>query len=104
MAIIPHLTSPLRLGADGTLAVVEQDSITEIGQCVGVLLGTVAGSRVELPGYGIPDVTFTTGQQLGAVEQAVATWEPRATGTRISMDIAGDGTAQLRAEIPAAGR
>lgn len=104
MAIIPHLAYPLRVGADGSLAVVEQDSAADVSQCVAALLGTVTGTRIELPVYGVPDLTFTTGQELGAVEQAIGTWEPRAAGSQVSMVIGNDGAAQVRVEIPAGRR
>lgn len=98
--MLPHFSYPVQVGSDGALGVLDQDSRAEVSQCVAVLLATTTRTRVELPSYGVPDLTFTRGEQLALVQQAITTWEPRATGTRVHLDIAGDGTAQLRAELP----
>lgn len=77
---VPHLALPFRLANDGTAAVVAQDSLDEITQCVQVLLATPLGSREITPGYGIPDPTFQ-GADPAVITNAVAVWEPRAAVT-----------------------
>lgn len=101
---IPHFAYPLTLGQDGSFATLEQDSRAEIRQCVAVLLATTIGSRIELPSYGVPDVTFTHGETIGLVQQAIATWEPRAAAATVDMQVNNDGTAQIRAQLPAVSR
>lgn len=76
----PHLAVPFGLNADGSAAVVDQDSAEDVSQCVRMLLGTVAGSRIAVPDYGIPDPTFG-GVDAAVIEAAVAEWEPRASVT-----------------------
>jgi len=98
----PHLAVPFTIGADGSAATVAQDSPAEIAQCVRVLLSTTVGSRVELPGYGVRDVTFTNGDTTGMV-QAVAQWEPRATGITITTVTNPDGSTTIAATIPERG-
>lgn len=79
---IPHLAIPFRLAdGNGPAATVEQNSIDDITQCVEVLLATELGSRVELPGYGAADQTFTQQFDTSLILQAVTAWEPRATVT-----------------------
>lgn len=79
---VPHLAIPFRLNPDGSAQTVDQDSIDDIAQCVEVLTATTIGSRIELPGYGIPDLTFTQGQPAAQqILQAINTWEPRADAT-----------------------
>ena len=74
---VPHLRIPFGLDALGAAAVVEQDSLVEITQCVTQLLGTVIGSRDVVPTYGIGDPTFA-GPNQAEITDAVATWESRA--------------------------
>lgn len=78
--MIPHLRIPFALAADGSAAVVEQDSLAEVTQNVRVLLGTVQGSRLIPADYGIPDPTFV-GLDEQDLAAAVAEWEPRAAVT-----------------------
>jgi phage baseplate assembly protein W len=76
---IPHLALPFQLNGDGSAQTVAQDSIDDVTQCVTVLVATETGSRVELPAYGIPDLTFAQGvPPVQAVIAAIGMWEPRA--------------------------
>jgi phage baseplate assembly protein W len=79
--MIPHLAIPFRVTASGSAAVVDQDSFEEIAQCVGVLMSTTAGERIELPDYGIPNPVFQAESEVDTAELAMAIqkWEPRAT-------------------------
>jgi phage baseplate assembly protein W len=74
---IPHLTIPFQI-VNGQALTVEQNSVDEITQCVEVLCATVTGTRLELPAYGIPDQTFSQQVTAAPIQQAIATWEPRA--------------------------
>lgn len=79
--IVPHLALPFSVSRDGTANVLEQDSLGEITQCVSVLVGTTLGERIEQPDYGVPDQTFRTEIERGAILQAIEEWEPRALAT-----------------------
>lgn len=92
---VPHLAIPFGLNSDGSVSVVEQDTVEEVAQCVQVLLGTVEGQRQFVPTYGIPDPTFVGLDQL-AVEQAVADWEPRA---QITVTVADPPSNQLAVTV-----
>ena len=79
---IPHLKIPFfLLGGNGGACYVEQNSLDEICQCVEVLIATELGSRIELPGYGTVDQTFTQQFDTSLITQAVTAWEPRAAVT-----------------------
>lgn len=75
----PHLKIPFQVGTDHAVMTVEQDTIDEIAQCVSVLLLTTVGERLEVPDYGIPDITFNTTLPLATIRTAIERWEPRAT-------------------------
>lgn len=79
MPDLPHFRMPFS-ASTGSFAVVEQDATEEIEQCVEAACRTLIGSRVDAPGYGIPDETFSRQGPaplptaiLAAVEEA----EPR---------------------------
>lgn len=74
---IPHTRWPMSI-EDGRLAVVEQDTLTEVVQCVNVLLHTQRGDRVLLPDFGIDDPTFADGIDVDQVIDQAATYEDRA--------------------------
>lgn len=102
MADIPHLAWPLRL-ANGTLATVEQDTLTDVTQCVNVLLHTPRGARVLLPDYGIEDPTFTDGLDLDEVLEQVADYEERADVTVLELvdSDSGESTTRLQVDLAA---
>lgn len=75
---VPHFSMPLRF-VDGAAAVVDQDDIAEIADCVANIARYEVGSRPEMPTFGVPDQTFTEGgADPAVVAAAVAVWEPRA--------------------------
>ena len=76
MTDVPHFAYPFRF-ATPQAAVVEQDSLDEIADCVLAVLLCPQGFRVELPSFGIEDPTFTT-QPVDVSGQAQI-WEPRAS-------------------------
>jgi phage baseplate assembly protein W len=62
-----------------SLAVVEQDSIDDVTQCVRVICSTPQGSRTDDPELGVPDQTFAQGgADPDAIVDAVARSEERA--------------------------
>ena len=78
MTDVPHFAIPFRF-AGPQAAVVEQDSIDEIAYSVYTVLVTPQGSRVDLPEFGLPDLTFTT-QPIDreVIRATIEEWEPRA--------------------------
>lgn len=81
MPELPHLAWPVRL-AGTSLAVLEQDSLEEVTQCVAVLASIPAGTYIDTPELGWEDPTFTEGgpsaEHLAA---AISEFEPRAAAT-----------------------
>lgn len=76
--LVPHLAFPFRMMAGGSVSVVEQDSLEEIGQCVEVFLRTTQGERIEIPEYGIGDPVFDVNLDTEAIISDLLEWEPRA--------------------------
>lgn len=74
----PHFDVPLRLQGS-SFAVVEQDTIEDVADCVTVIVSTPIGWRDEAPTFGIPDLAFVR-QPLDAQELAreIGSQEPRA--------------------------
>lgn len=83
-----HLALPIRVGATGALASVVQDSPADIAQSLGLLVLTRPGERASVPGYGSQDPLFG-GVDTGAVADAAAEWEDRATPSDVERVIAG---------------
>jgi phage baseplate assembly protein W len=78
MTDIPHFSLPFRF-ATPNVATSEQDSIEEISDCVLAVLLCPLGYRVELPDFGLVDLTFSTPHvDVGEIRDAVELWEPRA--------------------------
>jgi len=98
---VNHFVIPFQYDATGAAAVVEQDTIGELSQCVRVLLSTPLGTRIEQFDYGIPDVTFTSESRVIAqIQAALARWEPRAIGTQLTVTPGSDGSTSIIAKIP----
>lgn len=71
----PFQMQPLNQGA----AVVEQDSVQEVAQCVYAILATEEGTRPELPDFGLEDSAFKLGGlDLELIRDVAEEWEPRA--------------------------
>jgi phage baseplate assembly protein W len=88
-----HLTWPLRLGRDGALTAVAQDSTAEVLQTAAVMLATTPGSRPAQPSFGFRDSTFDLHPpSAGEVEGAVTLWDDRVAGVDTSTDQDGDMT------------
>jgi phage baseplate assembly protein W len=77
VAVIPHFAIPFRFGVRGAV-VNEQDTETEILDCVEVILRYDQGLRPEKPDFGVPDLTFSSpAPDINQVQKAIDTWEPR---------------------------
>lgn len=75
---VPHFDLPFRF-VNGRAAVVEQESIKEVTNCVEAILRYPLGFRDELPEFGAPDQVFTEGPiDTDELESIVHRWEPRA--------------------------
>ena len=62
-----------------SIALIEQDTIEEIAQCVYTVLATELGSRDEEPEFGVTDQAHRKlGADFNEIEQAIDEWEPRA--------------------------
>jgi len=76
---IPHFDLPFRLLGSSGAAVVPQDSLTDIANCVEAAVRTQQGTRKEIPTFGVVEMTF--GQQPLNVNDLMAyivEHEPRA--------------------------
>lgn len=79
MADTPHLDLPFRF-VSGAAAVVEQDSLDDVSNCVEATLRTLVGQRLELPGFGIDDPTFQNQPiDTAAIVDKLLNEEPRAS-------------------------
>jgi phage baseplate assembly protein W len=78
---LPRLALPLRVVGDRYVAV-QQDTVDELITTVAVICAFPLGSRVERPEFGVPPPELADSPlDTLAVEQAIATWEPRAEVT-----------------------
>ena len=75
---IPHFDLPFRYNKTAP-AVNEQGSENDIVACVVAVLRTVPGQFLDLPAFGLEDLTFSQEPLTStAIATAVAKWEPRA--------------------------
>lgn len=95
--VIPHLALPLTIGPDGSFNVLAQDTVEEVAQSVGVLLGTTLGERTMVPSYGVSDPDFTV-PDAGEIVQAISQWEPRADAT-VTISTDGSGTQTMNVDV-----
>jgi hypothetical protein len=74
-----HLTFPLRLGRDGSLATAEQDSQADIESAVYGIITQRKGYRTDRPEVGITAPEFEQGgADIDAIRAEVEEQEPRA--------------------------
>jgi phage baseplate assembly protein W len=59
VADTPHFAFPMRRAPNGSVAVVEQETVDEIEACVLAILHTRAGELDDQPDFGISEYTFT---------------------------------------------
>src|SRR5690606_15301925 len=96
---VPHLAYPLRRAASGALAVVEQDTLADVRQCVHLLARTPRGARPLAPDIGVEDPTFGGGVDPLALAGDLESWEPRAA-VRVEADgPGGDGAQRVRVHV-----
>lgn len=76
----PHIAFPFAYEADGSLAVVEEDSVEEVAACVANIAICPQGYRLDAPDFGVPDPSFATLPiDPDSLQHAIAKSEPRAT-------------------------
>ena len=93
----PHPTAPFTIGRDGT-AVADQGSERNITTNIYNIAVCPQGFRDELPGFGLPDVTFhMMPLDLDALQHAIQAWEP-AANLNIEEHRTAVGEAELRIE------
>lgn len=73
--MIPKFKIPFTVA--GRAAIVEQDSIDEIAQCVYAICATPRGSREDYPEFGVDPHDFER-LDLDQLRDAIEEWEPRA--------------------------
>lgn len=74
----PHIAAPFTITRAG-IQTVEQDTPQEIASCVYNICVCPKGFREDNPSFGVPDLTFgPVPVNLGALEEAIKQWEPRA--------------------------
>ena len=79
LPLVPHFDLPFRFDATGHAAVVDQDTLEDVSNCVQAVLRTTVGQRQEMPTFGITDPTLQTQPILqGDIIAAVLDQEPRA--------------------------
>lgn len=88
----PHFAFPFVLENSGAV-VVEQDSIDEVFDCVEAIVTCQTGQCEDLPGLGIPDLTFSQAPlNTSSLILAVLSQEPRANESVVTtaLDSIGD--------------
>jgi hypothetical protein len=79
MTDVPHFSLPFRF-ASPYVAVTEQDSIDEISDCALAIMLYPLGYRVELPSFGLPDMTFSSPVvDTDEIRTVIERWEDRAS-------------------------
>jgi len=82
----PHVAFPFEYQSDGTLAVVEEDSVEEVAACVANIAICPQGYRLDMPDFGVSDPSFATlALDPDSLKRAIARWEPRA---QLSVEVA----------------
>jgi hypothetical protein len=76
---VPHFGYPFKFGVDRHVAVVEQDTIEDVCNCLAVAFLTENGFRPEVPTFGVPWQVFETQPlDLEMLIGEVQEWEDRA--------------------------
>src|SRR5262245_38101144 len=90
---------PLRVTVNGQWVVVEQDTESEVADCVRNICAFERGYRVEDPNFGINDPTFTTMPiDVADIASALNEYEERAS-VQIFQEITSDGQVSVRLEV-----
>lgn len=78
--INPHLAFPFQWAASGSAACNEQDTTDDVLSCVGVVIVTPYGYRVDEPDFGArPEEMGVLPMDLASITQAIEASEPRAS-------------------------
>lgn len=81
----PHFSAPFRFTSVGSVAVDDQDTLPEVRSCVLNVVDCFLGDCPDIPSFGIPNPLFKNAPiDVNAIQQAILTWEPRATILSIS--------------------
>lgn len=98
--LVPHFDFPLRLESDGTIAVVEQDTLEEVQAAVYMLALTHRGSRPLAPEMGVDDPLFGPGVDADELAADLEDQEPRAAVTvTVTDDGPGDETVTVEVAL-----
>lgn len=95
---VPVPAFPLRLRPDGTLAVVQQDSLEDVRACVHMQLLTPLGSRPLAPDFGVDDPTFTGAIDADELAAALEDGDDRASVT-VSVEPGAMGDVDVRVDV-----
>lgn len=91
-----HFGSPFSFNAQGYVETVDQDSAPDILAATYNLCVCPEGFRDDLPEFGIPQLEFqTVPLPLGALEEAILRWEPRASPEIIESALAANQGSRL---------
>jgi hypothetical protein len=82
-----RIALPIRVGPNGSLATVEQDSPEDKQQCVAVILRTRVGDRWDFPGMGITPPEFDEDIDAAKLADQVNKYEVRAAAD-VEVDVA----------------
>jgi len=76
---LPHFAAPFHFGADGSVDIVEQDSVEHVATCVFNIASCTVGQVPMLPDLGISDLTASTVPvRTERLVAEIAEQEPRA--------------------------
>lgn len=75
---LPHFAQEFKITKKGAV-VDEQGSVADIAACIYRTAVCPEGFRVDLPTFGIPDISFSTPPlPLDVIQASLERWEPRA--------------------------
>ena len=79
MTDIPHFDYPFAFDTSSHAAEVEQDTIDDVANCISVAFMTEAGTRLEVPTFGVPGQVFEIQPlDLQTLINSIEEWESRA--------------------------
>lgn len=89
---------PFRLGRDGSIATVEQNSDVEIEEALAVAMLTHPGERIQVPTFGVADPAFS-GFEVGALQRHCLDFGPDVEITAVDVRRLDDGQYGDREEV-----
>jgi phage baseplate assembly protein W len=87
MAELPHFSFPFSRGSGGSVNVVEQDTDEHVMACAQVIVRCPVGFRDERPDFGWDFPEFRNKMDLGEIEEALTSFEPRAAYSLSEKDL-----------------